>query len=211
MKREEWNRNWERLSPDEAAKKRMQERLLQAAAAQSAPKNRNHGLQYGSDRCKLERLRLFAQHLPFWYSSRVCWRYGSSSKRCWNLRQSKPHRLLQLLKSSKPHQSDSRILETDTACIHAHTGGCFYCRFGRWFWHNADRRTDRIVPAANGIADSYRYCFGTGFVRNNGCCAADTNCTAGRFYRSACRYNGTAAGNAARNGLHHQNHNACLE
>ncbi len=38
MKREEWNRNWERLSPDEAAKKRMQERLLQAAAAQSAPK-----------------------------------------------------------------------------------------------------------------------------------------------------------------------------
>lgn len=40
MKREEWNRNWERLSPDEAAKKRMQERLLQAAAAQSAPKQK---------------------------------------------------------------------------------------------------------------------------------------------------------------------------
>ncbi len=211
MKREEWNRNWERLSPDEAAKKRMQERLLQAAAAQSAPKKQNHGLQYGSDRCKLERLRLFAQHLPFWYSSRVCWRYGSSSKRCWNLRQSKPHRLLQLLKSSKPRpirQQNPRNRHSLHPCTHRRL-----LLLSVWSVVLAQRRQKdgQNRPGSKRNCRFIQVLLRTGFVRNNGCCAADTDCTAGRFYRSACRYNGTAAGNAARNGLHHQNHNACLE
>lgn len=211
MKREEWNRNWERLSPDEAAKKRMQERLLQAAAAQSAPKTETMAYNMEATAASWNVCGCLRSTCHSGTAAGFAGGTAAAANDAGICGRANHTDYYSCSRAASRIQSDSRILETDTACIHAHTGGCFYCRFGRWFWHNADRRTDRIVPAANGIADSYRYCFGTGFVRNNGCCAADTDCTAGRFYRSACRYNGTAAGNAARNGLHHQNHNACLE